>query len=117
MPHLQDSTNEPQRFRTRCWLARRFPINVQTLIPLLECIGGSANKSLAEAAAFLRSFPGLEERFPVRIQVRAMAAAATLPCRLPCCCCATLSTPGAVPARLLHPGASALVDNLSSAVI
>lgn len=57
-----------QRFSSRCWLARRYPISLVEIIPLLETVA-AGNRHFAQAAAYLRRFPEAEQRFPVRLQV------------------------------------------------
>jgi hypothetical protein len=68
--------SKAQRFSSRCWLARRFPITLAQIIPLLEVVA-AGNKHFAQAAAFLRTFKS-NEYFPVRIQASGRVAAGGL---------------------------------------
>ncbi|KAL4448118.1 hypothetical protein ABPG75_005337 [Micractinium tetrahymenae] len=54
-------------FSSRCWLARRYPITLAQVIPLLEVVA-AGNRHFAQAATYLRQFQS-DEYFPVRVQV------------------------------------------------
>lgn len=54
-------------FSSRCWLARRYPITLAQVIPLLEVVS-AGNRHFAQAAAYLRQFQS-DEYFPVKVQV------------------------------------------------
>ena len=66
-PRKQKASKRAQKFSSRCWLARGFPVLLQQVIPLLDVVA-AGNKHFAQAAAYLRRFQS-DEYFPVRVQV------------------------------------------------